>query len=206
MGYTHYWYRPKVIGRETFSRMVEDFRKLVPALAEAGAPIAGPYGEGEPEITPEVVHFNGVKNCGHPEDPAVVIPWPAAGAGGVGSSAGAKAGVWFGGVLLNRRTCNGDCSYESFYFPRVRKPYDWEKPYPEGWFDFCKTAFRPYDLAVTAFLIVARHHLGPKIVVRSDGDDEQWADAKMLCQVVLGYGLQYRLTRALGLVEEVKTA
>lgn len=41
----------------------------------------------------------------------------------------------------------------------------------------CKTAFRPYDLALTAFLLIAQHHLGSEKVVRSDGEQAQWEDA-----------------------------
>jgi hypothetical protein len=61
------------------------------------------------------------------------------------------------------------------------------------YFDFCKTAFRPYDMAVTACLVIAKHYLQDRIVVRSDGDDDQWQDAKWLCQIELGYGLDFHL-------------
>ncbi len=57
----------------------------------------------------------------------------------------------------------------------------------------CKTAFRPYDLALTAFLLIAQRHLGSEMVVRSDGGDPQWDHARLLCQQELSYGAAYRL-------------
>ncbi|QUL98544.1 MAG: hypothetical protein IMF26_00075 [Candidatus Fermentithermobacillus carboniphilus] len=61
------------------------------------------------------------------------------------------------------------------------------------WFDFCKTAFKPYGVTVTAFLLIAKHHLGKQIVVRTDGEDAHWFDAKVFCMAGLGYGLEYRI-------------
>lgn len=54
--------------------------------------------------------------------------------------------------------------------------------------DFCKTAGKAYDLAVTSCLIAAKHHFGHAIEVTSDGEEEDWADARALCQSALGYG------------------
>ena len=61
------------------------------------------------------------------------------------------------------------------------------------YFGCCKTAFRPYDVAVTAFLVIAKHYLGDKIIVHSDGEMDGWKDAMNLCQDVLGYGKSFRL-------------
>lgn len=192
MGYTHYWYRPKEITSSVFNRIVHDFKVILPVLERAGVKLAGPLGEGEPEITKSEVAFNGPVNCGHPEDYSISIPWPAENAGGV-FAGDPVAGTWFAGTLLNTRTCPGDCSYETFYFPRRYSPLEWEKPDPKGlYFQFCKTAFRPYDLAVTAFLLIAKHHC-KRIVVATDGEDQHWFDAKILCQMELGYGLGYEI-------------
>ena len=59
-------------------------------------------------------------------------------------------------------------------------------------FSFCKTAMKPYDLAVTACLIVFTYHQ-PDILVSLDGEDRDWVKAKTLCQQVLGYGDNFRL-------------
>lgn len=59
---------------------------------------------------------------------------------------------------------------------------------PHYLFSFCKTNRNPYDLVITALLIVAKHHLGDALFLGSDGDEKEWEPAKKLCQVVLGYG------------------
>lgn len=188
MGYTHYWYRPKEIEPTTFQRIVDDFKQLLPEFERIGIPLAGPTGEGEPIINYDEVAFNGSMHCGH-ERKEIVIPWPSENAGGVFGSNDPVSGTWFAGHVIETRVCNGDCSYESFIFERVREPkHQWDRPHPEGWFDFCKTAFRPYDLAVTAFLVIAKHHLGDQLKVSSDGEGPQWRDGILLCRMVLGYG------------------
>lgn len=194
MGYTHYWYRSKIIPAETFEKIVSDFRVLMPQFEGYDVPLAGGDGTGEPVVTPEEVVFNGKAACGHPENHDLVIPWPEPDAGGVRAVEDAIDGQWFGGTTVVTRTCNGNCSYEGFYFPRVYRPESWETPDKYGrYFNFCKTAFRPYDLAVTAFLVIAKHHLGDQIVVATDGDNAHWRDAQVLCQMELGYGGEYMI-------------
>ena len=194
MGYTHYWYRPKVIPPGVYSQIVRDFRRILPTLEKCGVRLAGGLGEGEPQIDEEEVWFNGAKNCGHPKDD-FSIAWPSRDAQGIAAPGeDVKVGTWFAGVELQKRSCDGDCSHETFVFPRVLKPHEWEKPRKNGlYFDFCKTAFKPYDLAVTAFLVIAKHYLGDSLIVHSDGDEPHWQDARWLCQLELGYGLEFRL-------------
>ncbi|MEM3486063.1 MAG: hypothetical protein QXI12_10635, partial [Candidatus Methanomethyliaceae archaeon] len=199
MGYTHYWRRPKIIPQHIFEDIVADFGVLMPRFEEYGVPLAGGDGTGEPVIGPEEVVFNGKAACGHPENYGLVIPWPTADAGGVRAVENAIDGQWFAGTMVVTRICNGDCSYEGFYFPRVYRPESWETPDKHGrYFNFCKTAFRPYDLAVTAFLVIAKHYLGDEIIVTTDGNDAHWRDAQILCQLELGYGGEYTISPTRG--------
>lgn len=194
MGYTHYWYRRKTYDTETFKRVVDDFKKILPVMAkEYGLKLAGPDGTGEPVINEDEISFNGARNCGHPKRYELVIPWPSEDAGGVMVDGCDIKGCWFAGVIVETRICNGDCSYESFLFERDRKIcFEWEEPRKgDLWFDFCKTGFRPYDLAVTAVLLIAKHYFGNDIEVYSDGKEVHWFDAKLLCQLHLGYGMEY---------------
>jgi len=55
-------------------------------------------------------------------------------------------------------------------------------------FQFCKTAQKPYDLAVCSCLILALHHFGDYISVSSDGDPADWTDAVRLVFQTFGYG------------------
>lgn len=200
----------------------------MPLFQKLGIKLAGCDGSGYPEITDEMINFNGLEKCGH-EHRNLGIAWPADNASGVcfayqkgesvskqttllaaiqsaGFSVGEPeplalgdsdvSGEWYAGCKLLTRTCGGDCSHEPLYLPlkldkediefkeRVRKQ-NTKKMY----FEFCKTAYKPYDLAVICALIIARHHLGSKyIMVRSDGNRDKWADGRQLCQIALGYG------------------
>lgn len=60
--------------------------------------------------------------------------------------------------------------------------------------EFCKTERKPYDVMVTAALIIAKHHLGDDIDVESDGGDEDWKAGRVLVQIALGYGDEGHLT------------
>jgi len=85
-----------------------------------------------------------------------------------------------------------DDGYETFAFP------DWEDEWilkglkEEGYTDSCvKTGFLrpsalPYDLAVRAFLVVARAHLGEDLRVSTDGFLADWALAANLVERELG--------------------
>lgn len=190
MGYTHYWRRKLEIEPAVFLAIKSDFEKLLPVLAEKGIKLGDAFGRNVPVITDDEIRFNGLENCGHPANSNICIPWPAPGARGIGSNTDAIAGGWLAGSTLQHRACDGDCSYESFVFDRVEKAPDWRELDEDGLnFNFTKTAFRPYDVAVTAFLLIALHHLGDKIRVSTDGDFDGWADAIQLCYAHLGYKL-----------------
>lgn len=201
MGYTHYWYRIRELPKKEFVQTVEDFKRLLPLFKVLDVKLGDGRGENEPILNDDDVIFNGLVKCGHPVNNEIVIPWPAttrdkiATKNGVApNSEDAIVGHWFAGVTLNQRTCNGDCSYETFDFPRVFKSdYEQKKEGTELLLACCKTAYRPYDLAVTAFLIIAKHYLGEAIRVSSDGEMKDWWDAATMCQNALGYGHDFKL-------------
>lgn len=202
MGYTHYWYRPKEIERSFFVRILSDFKKLLPELSKRGVKLADGTGEGNPVLSEDEVLFNGPRNCGHPKN-NFGIAWPSKNAGGVESSPNPASGTWFGGLLVDTRVCAGDCSHEGFFFPRVLALEKWEKPEKDGRiFQFCKTAFKPYDMAIISFLIIAKERLKEKIRVKSDGEDAHWFDGKILCELELGYGLGFALDTSKNQKEE----
>ncbi len=181
MGYTHSWSRPQVITPAVFQAITNDFQRVLPALEAAGSPIANAHGLEEPEFSPEYIRFNGVRHCGHTLNPEVRLPWAANGATGIGSNIGISSGT------LPYRTCNGDCSYESVWFDR--RDEDADENGICG--SCCKTAFRPYDLAVIVFLLIAKHHLRREFQVSTDGEAKQWEDAQRLCAAEFGYTLSF---------------
>ena len=193
MGYTHYWYREPTIDAEEFEKIVGDFEKLLPLFKVLSIPLAGGMGDGEPTITDELIRFNGLMNCGHTRK-NFGIAWPSDETkfGTAPDTDAAIDGAWGWGVTLNQRTCDGDCSHETFSFPIEMKLRDHQEPDKNGrYFNFTKTAFKPYDLAVNVCLIIIKHHLGDKIVVSSDGEMKEWQDAIDICQNAFGYGKEF---------------
>lgn len=199
MGYTHYWYRKAVIAPEVFKKISQDMKLLVEPLEQAKVELASWDGKGKPEFTDSIISFNGVEKCGHTQRD-LGITWPAKEARGIGKHhrpSSDVGGAWFAGAELTTRTCGGDCSHESFVLEQTYKPYS-EHDTPKGngkYFAFCKTAYKPYDLAVTAALIIAKKYLGQDIVVKSDGESKDWQDARLLCKKLLGYGWDFKLDR-----------
>lgn len=194
MGYTHYWRRVQKFDPIKFAAAVEDFNRLVPFMERIGVNLAGWDGSGNPKIDAHEISFNGVEKCGH-ESFDLGITWPSKRAGGVAGHGDKPIdGDWFAGAQLESRSCGGDCSHESFSIPLVFEPEPYNKTTDDGlFFNFCKTAFKPYDLAVTAALVVLKKHLGDSIRISSDGEDCHWFDAKMVCQQELGYGMDFNL-------------
>jgi len=122
------------------------------------------------------------------------------------------SGMWFAGLKLKKRSCGGNCSHETFSLPVKIEKDDWQKPigkishydqhgkpvYNDAeevgrYFEFCKTAYKPYDLAVIICLIIAKHHLAKDILLSSDGTLDNWRDGMLICQKILGYGLDFTL-------------
>src|SRR5580693_6841634 len=120
MGYCHYWEIEQEINPDLFSRIVADVQRIVLTLDDLGVRLAGPLGEGLPEVEANHIAFNGLWNCGDVRNDDVVIPFPAINAAGIGSSVNAVDGSYFGmGTLLKHRACDGNCSYETFRLARI---------------------------------------------------------------------------------------
>lgn len=192
MGYTHYWRRKKEIPFKTMQEIIDDFIVVLPVLLEV-VDLAGPSGAGSPCIAYNGAGFNGRTRCGHPKQKLGVL-WPAQEASGIANpfKEDAVQGSWFADALINKRSCDGDCSHESFSFPRIIKIERWHREENNLYFEFCKTAFKPYDLAVTVFLIIAKYYLKDELMVTSDGSSKHWQDAKELCQAILEYGEDFK--------------
>lgn len=101
------------------------------------------------------------------------------------------------GVIINsqRVNLNGDDScdldHETFYL---------EKDYRD--FNFCKTARKPYDLAVCSLLLLAHEHMPNHHDIRSDGSFEEWQEAMELNAKLLGRA--YKLPEGVDSSEEIR--
>jgi len=160
MGYMHYARRAESLPQDKFKRFAEDVRKVIAFASRAAFPVSVCFEYDQPndppEITEEVVRFNGKGLDGH----------------------------------------------ETFYFPREESLADYEREEYENrdptdklkgkTFSSCKTARKPYDVVVTAALIIAKHHFGDDVIISSDGSNSDWINGRALCDSVLKYGYDYR--------------
>jgi hypothetical protein len=182
MGYTHSWISEFQGNPNAFARIRADFEKLILPLKVLGCLIAGPDGTGVPDITGTYIHFNGVRHCGHG---TVDGPWGLSATAlsrGIGlSTATPLIDTPLAMSFVIGRRCDGQCWHDDFWLSK------------DGGSGSCKTAFKPYDLAVTAALLIAKHHWGEKITIASSGEEAEWSDARQVCQLVLGYGASIEL-------------
>lgn len=205
MGYTHYYSVKPKFDADQFAKVVKDFKQMIPVLEHLGVKLAGGHGEDQPKIDDVQIWFNGLTKCGHTERD-LGITWPAKKATGISKNGVGMQlseivkGSWFAGASLETRACGGDCSHETFSLECEMRDIPEYKMDPERlkengglMFEFCKTAYKPYDLAVNVCLIIAKHHLRNDIKVNSDGETENWIEGMQLCQHFLGYGLEFKL-------------
>ena len=206
MGYSHRFVVDKTLDPENFLKLVQDFRKIVKPLEHLGVKLAGPLGEGDPSLDDDYIGFNGVKNCGHQKRNMGLMS-PAPGSKGIANPRQADQEVietmGYNGSKTNTRVCDGECSYESFTLEQEKR-LGYQSPESRAKsriFDSTKTNYKPYDLAVTACLIIAKHHLRDQIDITTDGKQENWDDARMVCQHFLGYGQDIGLNQKRYLIE-----
>lgn len=201
MGYTHYYKVSPKFNVIAFAKVATDFKKMIEPLRHLGVILADGLGENYPTITPTEIRFNGWKNCGHKNN-ELGIAWPSENSNTFANKIAQQmheitSSAWFAAATLESRRCHGDCSHETFLLEqKLSHIPEWKQADLKAGrkiFEFTKTAYKPYDLAVNVCLIIAKEHLGKAIIVQSDGASEDWMEAMQLCQQFLGYGADYTL-------------
>lgn len=64
MGYTHYWHKPKELDANRFRLFADNVREIIHRVTEEewngeNIVVSGGNGEGKPEVTDEIISFNG---------------------------------------------------------------------------------------------------------------------------------------------------
>jgi hypothetical protein len=212
MGYSHYFYVPQKFETETFAHFALDVQKIIEFSEQSlGIELANGLAEpgSKPEITLDRIVFNGSDQQTPGQwttNEEIIIPWPAPTASTdepVADPAVEKAGgTWYAGTLLKQRTApictktgKGLGSYETFHIERKINPEEYFGTFEPGEkiYHGVKTAYRPYDIIVTAVLIALKNHFADEVTIKSDGEGKDWIDGRMLCQNLLGYGLKIEL-------------
>jgi hypothetical protein len=188
VGYTHYWTRRPVLDTSTFSLWSRDCKAIVEASARVGVRLSGPLGHGDPMVSDREVRFNGPDHCGHRTE-SFGVAWPADNAAGVARHGSDSAiGEWYAGAELESRACGGRCSHETFAIDRLYESMgEWDNANEHGQYgEFCKTAYRPYDIAVTACLLMLARRFGDSVTVSSDGGETHWREGQQLVLIACG--------------------
>ena len=80
--------------------------------------------------------------------------------------------------------------YETFMWEALPEQPEWQAKSnlgkPHEIFDFCKTAYRPYDGVVTAILIRAKVIYGDLVSISSDGGWSEWQAGRNIYEAVFG--------------------
>jgi len=191
MSYSHYWYPYEPIEARYFKRIKKDFRKLLFLEKNIFLPILyGADGIGDPVITDTRIAFNGDRHCSHQSRHSILFCIP-----GLEDKAINQSLKGTGAAESRSRGCSGGkCSCDAMaLFSDQDKGYAELSNGAESLFTgSVKTNLKPYDIAVQCLLIVAWYRV-PGFIAESDGQQEQWFRAMLLCQMNLGYGLAFRL-------------
>ena len=206
MGYSHYYYTPKTFPKTKFKAFTEDVKKIVNySQNKLGIKLGDGMGENEPIIEDGMIWLNG--SVKQPKgmwttSEQVGLSWPSDTAGIIDGLEPVATEKWFAGDLLNTRIAQiynldpnfADGSYETFMLERIKILDKWDKAENGLYFNSVKTNYCPYDLVVTACLIALKHHF-PQCQIKSDGKDKDWIDGKMMCNNILGYGMNFELDK-----------
>jgi hypothetical protein len=98
-------------------------------------------------------------------------------------------------------TSKDDQYHETFSFPLVYEKYEHEIPKDGKYFEFCKTARKPYDLVVCVILLIIKRHLNRTIRVSSDGFTDYdssglegtWPEAVKFVEKHFGYKAKFQV-------------
>lgn len=108
----------------------------------------------------------------------------------VADAFGEKLGAWQADGERIAFNGYGDESCETFSFSQiVPKQPDWRED-RKTFFDFTKTAYRPYDYLVCATLMLIKDVYGSQVEISSDGGWDDWLEGRALFLRAFGYSLE----------------
>jgi hypothetical protein len=181
MGYTHYFYH-RTIEENAWNKITEGTKKLIEAIEEGNYPKHKYW----PESVPlKICSLKYDEATGEELEVEPIVD---------------EDQIWFNGATVEDAEGNTvDTSFETFVLPRVvsdeRIREDRCEPIMDKAFDFCKTARRPYDLIVCSVLLLVEHYAPEDVLVKSDGDYNDWAEARQYVKQVLDMDLNIKSLR-----------
>jgi hypothetical protein len=161
MGYTHYWYQKKDFTVDQWKNIQKGFLDVLFKHCERSTPSKKQITiayEYDSPMEQQPTLFGGPKWA--PKDPEV-------------NGETIRFNGW------------GDEGHETFHMTR-------KKPEPtfisSDSFGFCKTARKPYDIAVCLTLLLCKHHAPEAITVESDGSwEKDWMEARKVFKKLFSF-------------------
>ena len=163
MGYTHYWHKKNEgHDQEIWDKFIADCKELYKNVPEHSLSAGGHYAD-SPLLLNGCSRFkNATFN---------------------------KNTVWFNGTAVKKRI-KRDSYWENVIPERASESEEYDLGHETFAIErtsktggFCKTARKPYDLMVTACLLLYSYHFDDA-TVETDGEEEDWAEAyKFIAQV-----------------------
>lgn len=100
---------------------------------------------------------------------------------------GERAGYWENTESRVAFNGLGENAHETFSWDAVCPSQPVYRLNDPMYFDFCKTAEKPYDAAVTACLLWLKECYGDAVEISSDGYWEEWRAGRDIFREVFGY-------------------
>lgn len=170
MGYTHTVYRnnekdhEKDHDQETWNKFVADCKLLYKNMPEFSSSAGGFYKDSPLLLNGCFKYKNATFNKNE-----VCF-------NGSGTTKREKSGKHWVDVLCDTPEHN-DLGHETFSIYRKCKGDD----------GFCKTARKPYDLMVTACLLLYKYYF-PTVTISTDGTEDDWSEAYKFIATIFGKG------------------
>ena len=199
MGYTHYYYVSSYYKQEAWDALLKDVKKLLVLPIPKVCAVSN--------TPPYEYEYMDIDNLGELINSEKVID------GNQGHYNIDETEISFNGI--------GELAHEQFKLyqrmpPTVFERHEgfakrWTAPQVTGivgntkdndnsrmlhpYFEFTKTARKPYDIVVQCCLILAKKHLGKGIAISSDGEKDDWTDAINIIEKNFGYKVKTRWSR-----------
>lgn len=158
MGYTHYIYRKKDFTREQWEKISLETLDIIVKWCDRKKIVLAREYDSPAEAQPSL--FGGPKML--PTPPEVTPDH----------------------IRFNGWKGEG---HETFLITRERPENPSFDPDAKESFDFCKTAHKPYDLAVCLVLLSMKRHAPRNVRIGSDGDwDHEWVEARRVYKELFG--------------------
>ena len=199
MGYTHYYYVSSYYKQETWNALLKDVKKLlvlpIPKVWAVGDTPPYEYEYFDINNLGDLINSKEVTdgNQGHYNIDETEISF-----NGVGELAHEQFKLYqrmppdvferheeFAKRNIISQSTDVDLKINKPTSNRMLHPY----------FEFTKTARKPYDIVVQCCLILAKKHLDKGIAISSDGGPYDWTDAVNIIEKNFGYKVKTRWTR-----------